>query len=127
MTPAPPNDALRQLAERLHHKLAAAQNLPYEDGDVCEECKDFAAEIIELLVLQPAPEPPTPVIGDAALKLVLTNARETLERHVLPAFRVKQYLRLEDALSVLSEIESALVLVATPEPTVTPAVCARPA
>jgi hypothetical protein len=50
-TPAsrePTEELLRKMAERIHFKLAAAQNLPYEDGDTCSECEDFAKELAAL-------------------------------------------------------------------------------
>lgn len=42
------SDKLREMAERIHFKLAAAQNLPYEEGDVCDECQQFTAELAAL-------------------------------------------------------------------------------
>ena len=31
---------IRKIAQWLHLRLSAAQNLPYEEGDVCDECMD---------------------------------------------------------------------------------------
>jgi hypothetical protein len=46
---APTTDAgVREMAERIHLKLAAAQNLPYNDGDTCEECIELARELAAL-------------------------------------------------------------------------------
>ncbi len=40
----------KKLAEWLHLKLAAAQNLPYEDGDTCPDCVEaIEQELLPLL------------------------------------------------------------------------------
>lgn len=42
-----------RLAQWLHHKLAAAQNLPYEDGDTCENCIEIVnTELLPLIQIE---------------------------------------------------------------------------
>lgn len=38
-----------ELAQRLHHSLCAAQNLPWEEGDTCDDCKVEADAILQLV------------------------------------------------------------------------------
>jgi hypothetical protein len=41
---------LRKIVEWLHHRMAAAQNLPYEDGDVCPECAETVRDELMPLI-----------------------------------------------------------------------------
>ena len=48
---------LPAIAIRIHAYMSAAQNLPYEEGETCEECEDIARELIELDAQAPSEEP----------------------------------------------------------------------
>ena len=49
---------LPSIAIRIHAYMSAAQNLPYEEGETCEECEDIARELIELAGQATSEEPP---------------------------------------------------------------------
>ena len=49
---------LPAIAIRIHAYMSAAQNLPYEEGETCEECEDIARELIELTGQATSKEPP---------------------------------------------------------------------
>ena len=49
MTPHPDEQA-RELAEWLHEKLCCAQNLPWEKGDICDDClESVKTEVLPIL------------------------------------------------------------------------------
>jgi hypothetical protein len=50
------NASARELAKWLHFRLAAAQNLPYEDGDVCDDCIAEAMPMYESIAKAAAAE-----------------------------------------------------------------------
>jgi hypothetical protein len=52
--------AIARAAELVHFKLCAAQNLPWEEGDICDECKHLAQDEIAPLFVLPAPQPSEP-------------------------------------------------------------------
>ena len=68
---------LPSIAIRIHAYMSAAQNLPYEEGETCEECEDIARELIEL-----AGEPPNEagqVISQEPIKIELRSLEEATE------------------------------------------------
>jgi len=44
------DEQARELAEWLHEKLCCAQNLPWEEGDICDDCvESVKTEVLPLL------------------------------------------------------------------------------
>jgi len=45
-----PDEQARELAEWLHEKLCCAQNLPWEEGDICDDCVESVnTDVLPLL------------------------------------------------------------------------------
>jgi hypothetical protein len=68
---------LPSIAIRIHAYMSAAQSLPYEEGETCEECEDIARELIEL-----DGEPPNEagqVISQEPIKIELRSLEEATE------------------------------------------------
>jgi hypothetical protein len=71
-------DRATELAKWLHHKMCVAQNLPWEEGETCEDCDDSAKEFLAADALagaRLAAEPPR--ITADALEAVAAQIRDT--------------------------------------------------